>query len=57
MAVFDVLGRRVATLVDGVVGAGAHTATWDAGGAAPGVYVVRLVAGPAVRSARLVVAR
>ncbi|MBZ0171691.1 MAG: hypothetical protein K8E66_04860, partial [Phycisphaerales bacterium] len=28
--VFDVRGRRVRTLVDGEVGAGAHTYTWDA---------------------------
>jgi hypothetical protein len=55
--VFDVLGRQVATLFDRAASAGSHTATWDASGAAPGVYVVRLVAGTTVRSARLVVAR
>ena len=49
LAVFDLLGRRVATLADGARPAGLHEAAWDgreAGGAAvaPGVYVVRLQA-------------
>ncbi|WP_412061784.1 T9SS type A sorting domain-containing protein [Rubrivirga sp. IMCC45206] len=41
--VFDVLGRRVATLADGPLAAGDHALTWT--GAAPGLYVVRLRAG------------
>jgi hypothetical protein len=41
VAVFDALGRRVAVLADGVLGAGDHEALWDAGAAA-GTYVVRL---------------
>ena len=50
LAVFDLLGRRVATLADRVYPAGAHAVEWDlrdAGGArvAPGVYVYRLEAG------------
>ena len=43
--VFDVLGRRVATLLDGPVAAGESTVTWNAAGNAPGVYVLRLTAG------------
>ena len=47
--VFDVLGRRVASLVDGPQAAGPQVATWsgrDAGGAVmpAGVYVYRLTA-------------
>jgi hypothetical protein len=50
LEVFDLLGRRVATLADRTLPAGSHRAEWDlrdAGGAAvrPGVYVVRLAAG------------
>ena len=41
--VFDALGRRVAVLADGPVGPGLHRAVWS-GGAASGVYVVRLTA-------------
>ncbi|MEM6785194.1 MAG: T9SS type A sorting domain-containing protein [Bacteroidota bacterium] len=43
--VFDVLGRRVAVLVDGARVAGAHTATLDAQGLASGLYLYRLTAG------------
>ena len=42
LAVFDALGRRVATLADGPLAAGDHRATFDASGLAPGPYVVRL---------------
>jgi hypothetical protein len=47
MEVFDVAGRHVRTLVDGVHGAGAHRARWDgrnAAGqpAAAGVYLYRM---------------
>jgi N-acetylmuramoyl-L-alanine amidase len=43
--VFDVLGRRVATLVSGVQQAGAHRVRWDARGIASGEYFCRLTAG------------
>jgi len=50
LEVFDLLGRRVATLAQGNYPAGFHAVTWDmrdAGGSAvrPGVYAYRLVAG------------
>lgn len=45
LEILDVAGRRVATLADGGATAGAHEWVWDAAasGAAPGVYVARLV--------------
>lgn len=56
--VFDLLGRRVATLADGDAGAGAHLLEWrPAGGARPaaaGVYFVRVDA-PGVHATRRVV--
>ena len=55
--VFDVLGRRVVTLHDGVVGAGTQTVAMPAAGLAPGAYVVRATAGDRVASLRLTVAR
>jgi len=49
--VFDVLGRRVRTLVDGATDAGTHRTTWDGADDAghalpPGVYLYRIQAGP-----------
>ena len=43
--VFDVAGRRVATLADGPHAAGEHRVTWNADGLASGPYVARLTAG------------
>ena len=57
LAVYDALGREVAVLVDGSRPAGAHEATLDAGALAPGVYFVRLSAGPSVGAARFTVVR
>ena len=47
LEVFNILGQRVATLVDGEEPAGFHTASWDATDAAgeavgAGVYLYRL---------------
>ncbi len=44
LAVYDVLGRLVATLVDRQAGPGSYTATWNAAGSASGVYFYRLSA-------------
>lgn len=56
--VFDLTGRLVATLHDGMLAAGPHTLTWAAQGAAPGLYLVR-VTGADGRGAsrRIVLAR
>jgi hypothetical protein len=45
LAVYDVLGREVAVLVEGERTAGRHPARFDASGLAPGAYVLRLTAG------------
>ncbi|MEP0545293.1 MAG: Ig-like domain-containing protein [Rhodothermales bacterium] len=59
--VFDLLGRRVAVLADGVQEAGRYTARWDgtvAGApAANGVYVYRLRAGGFTASHKMVLLR
>ena len=41
---YDVLGRRVAVLHDGLAGSGGHTVAWETGRVAAGVYVIRAVA-------------
>lgn len=44
LTVIDLLGRQVATLLDGARKAGTHTATWDATNASSGVYFYLLEA-------------
>jgi hypothetical protein len=48
LAVYDLLGRKVATLVDGVMPAAAHTVQFDASELASGMYLYRLQAGDRV---------
>ena len=55
VAVYDALGRQVATLASGTQAAGAQQAQID--GLAPGVYVVRLTAGDRVVTRMLTVVR
>ncbi len=45
LEVFDLLGNRVATLLDETREAGRHSVTWQADSAASGVYICRLSAG------------
>ncbi|UCC44874.1 MAG: T9SS type A sorting domain-containing protein, partial [Candidatus Zixiibacteriota bacterium] len=45
LEIFNVLGRRVATLADWVVEAGDHTVGWNGSNSASGVYLYRLTAG------------
>jgi hypothetical protein len=42
LKVFDLLGREIATLVNGTFSAGSHTVQWDASSQPSGVYMYRL---------------
>jgi hypothetical protein len=53
MKVYDVLGREVATLVDGFVEAGHHRETFDASRYTSGVYFYRLTAGDFTQTKKL----
>ncbi len=61
MEVFDLSGRRIATLADAKYGAGRHEARWDVTASqvpvASGVYLVRLTAGAFIAARRIVVSR
>ena len=58
LVIYDVLGRRVETIVDGRKEAGFHTLQWDGGRSlASGMYFARLVAGSTTKTERLVIIR
>jgi C1A family cysteine protease len=62
LEVYDITGRRAATLVNGFVDSGPHTIKWDsgAGGTSPlaqGIYFVRLVTSLEVLTEKLVLVK
>ena len=62
LRIYDVAGRRVATLVDGSKRSGRHVVTWDGRGhdgsvAASGLYFARLEAGGDARRSKILLTR
>jgi hypothetical protein len=57
LEVFDVLGRKVATLVDGVQEAGRHLIDFDGSALNSGVYFYRLKAGAEVQTKRMILVK
>ena len=57
LAVYNTLGREVAVLARGPMGAGEHVAAWDTRALAPGVYMIRLTSGATSQTRRLTVVR
>jgi hypothetical protein len=53
LEIFDILGRRVETLVDGEQPAGPHQAVWNAGDKASGIYFYRIQAGNIIETKRM----
>jgi flagellar hook assembly protein FlgD len=61
LAIYDLSGRRLRTLIAGALGAGPHEARWDGRGedgspAPAGMYFARLEAGPRSAARKLVLA-
>ena len=56
LSIYDVLGRRVATLVDGILPAGRHELEWSPSRMPAGLYALVLVSGGATESRTLIVA-
>ena len=54
VAAYDALGREVAVLHDGALGAGPHTVHFDAARLAPGAYVVRAIGAGGLGATRMV---
>ena len=57
VSAYDVLGRRVALLADGIHPAGTYAILWAAEGMASGVYLIRLEAAGRVRTRPVVLLR
>ncbi len=55
LEVFDLLGRRMATLVDADVLPGSHLVRFDARGLAPGMYLYRLSSGSVTTTRNMIV--
>ena len=53
LAVYDLLGREVARLVSGPLGAGQHTVRFDASALASGMYLYRIEAGAFTETRRM----
>jgi hypothetical protein len=53
LEIFNVLGQRVSTLIDGSLEAGDHSVIWDGSQAASGIYFYRLQAGEKIISSRM----
>ena len=57
LEVYDICGRRVENLFDGVAAAGRHTADWEAEDMPAGLYICRLSAGGQERSIKLLLVK
>jgi photosystem II stability/assembly factor-like uncharacterized protein len=54
LIVFDILGREVATLIDGFTGAGNHTVDFNASNLSSGVYLYKIQAGDFTETRKMI---
>ena len=57
LEIYDILGRRVAVLINELKPAGVHQASWNATNAASGVYIYHLRAGDFVQSRQMMLVK
>jgi hypothetical protein len=57
IAIYNVVGQKVAVIENGIVTAGEHRAVWDAGGVPSGLYFARLETGNQSQSIKLTVVK
>ena len=57
LAIYDILGREVARLVDGILRAGTYSVQWNASGVASGVYFGRLTGSAGTLTRKMIVSR
>jgi len=57
LRVYDISGRTVANLREGMTAAGYHNAVWNAEGVAAGIYFCRIKSGGQEAAVKLVLAK
>ncbi|NTV45084.1 MAG: T9SS type A sorting domain-containing protein, partial [Chlorobiales bacterium] len=57
LEVYNILGQKVATLVNGDLKSGSYTYNWNAAGQATGVYFYRLVSGSFVQTKKMLLVK
>lgn len=57
LTIYNMIGQRVETLVDGEKGAGIHRIVWNAGNLPSGVYLYRLQTGTFMQAKRMVLVK
>lgn len=57
LKVYDVLGRKVATIVDKVMQPGVYSVSWEASGVSTGIYFYRLEAGQSAIVKKMIVVK
>ena len=55
--IYDILGRRVHTLVDEVLSMGSYSFVWDASGIPSGIYLYRLQSGTRIEKGKMLLVR
>ncbi|MBI9070073.1 MAG: Ig-like domain-containing protein [Melioribacteraceae bacterium] len=54
LAVFDILGNKIATLVNGNKASGKHKVSWDASGLSSGIYIYQLSSGAFLETKKMI---
>ena len=57
LEVFDIIGRKVCTLVDDKLDVGVHRVTWECNDCASGVYLIRLTANELVETRKMLLVK
>ena len=57
ITIYDLQGRQVAILTDGILDAGYHTAVWDGGYHSSGIYFVQMAAGKYINTQKLMLVK
>jgi hypothetical protein len=57
LTVFDILGRKISTVIDQEISAGSHAVTWDSSTVSSGIYFYRLTSGNYTDTKKMIVAK